>query len=52
VLAHQFLRVAGFVDGPDSFFRPSIIWRVLRGSRAARRAPVVPAHASELTPVA
>jgi 2-polyprenyl-6-methoxyphenol hydroxylase-like FAD-dependent oxidoreductase len=38
VLAQQFLRVAGFIDRPGSFFRPSIVWRVLRGSRAGRRA--------------
>jgi len=37
VLAQQFLRVAGFIDRPESFFKPSILWRVLRGSRAARR---------------
>lgn len=37
VLAQQFLRVAGFIDPPESFFKPSIVWRVLRGTRAARR---------------
>lgn len=30
-LAHQFLRVAGFIDPPTAFFRPSILLRVLRG---------------------
>jgi 2-polyprenyl-6-methoxyphenol hydroxylase-like FAD-dependent oxidoreductase len=37
VLAAQFLRVAGFVDRPESFFKPAIIRRVVRGSRAAKR---------------
>jgi 2-polyprenyl-6-methoxyphenol hydroxylase-like FAD-dependent oxidoreductase len=46
VLAQQFLRVASFIDRPESFFRPSVVWRVLRGSRAARRAATLaaPAH--------
>ena len=38
VLSAQFLRVAGFVERPETFFKPSIVRRVLRGSRAARRA--------------
>jgi flavin-dependent dehydrogenase len=37
VLAAQFLRVAGFVDRPESFFQPAIVRRVVRGSRAAKR---------------
>jgi hypothetical protein len=41
VVAQQFLRVAGFIDRPESFFKPSIVWRVLRGSRAARKAATV-----------
>jgi 2-polyprenyl-6-methoxyphenol hydroxylase-like FAD-dependent oxidoreductase len=41
VLAQQFLRVASFIDRPEAFFRPSIVWRVLRGSRSARRAAAV-----------
>lgn len=36
-LSRQFLLVAGFVEGPESFFKPSIIRRVLAGSRAAAR---------------
>ncbi|HEY2272304.1 MAG TPA: FAD-dependent monooxygenase [Jatrophihabitantaceae bacterium] len=40
VLARQFLRVAGFIDRPETFFRPSIVWRVIRGgSRAAAPQP-------------
>jgi 2-polyprenyl-6-methoxyphenol hydroxylase-like FAD-dependent oxidoreductase len=46
VLAQQFLRVAGFIDRPESFFRPSIVWRVLRGSRAARKAATNPVSAA------
>ena len=34
VLSRQFLRVAGFIDGPESFFKPAIVRRVLAGSRA------------------
>ena len=37
VLAQAFLRVAGFIDPPESLFRPSVVRRVLRGRRAARR---------------
>jgi 2-polyprenyl-6-methoxyphenol hydroxylase-like FAD-dependent oxidoreductase len=37
VLAQAFLRVAGFIDPPESLFRPSVVLRVLRGRRAARR---------------
>jgi 2-polyprenyl-6-methoxyphenol hydroxylase-like FAD-dependent oxidoreductase len=40
VLAVQFLRVAGFVERPQSLFRPAIVRRVLRGSRGARRTRV------------
>ncbi len=29
VLARQFVRVAGFMAGPQTFFAPSILWRVL-----------------------
>jgi 2-polyprenyl-6-methoxyphenol hydroxylase-like FAD-dependent oxidoreductase len=43
VLAQKFLRVAGFIDRPESFFKPSIVWRVLRGSRAASKAAFVAA---------
>jgi hypothetical protein len=34
VLAHQFLRVASFIDPPTAFFRPSVVMRVLRRGRA------------------
>ena len=37
VLSRQFLLVAGFVAGPQSFFKPSIIRRVLAGSRTAQQ---------------
>jgi hypothetical protein len=37
VLAALFLRVAGFMERPESFFKPSVVRRVIRGSRAARR---------------
>lgn len=36
-LAEQFLRVAGFIDRPEALFKPSVVWRVLRGNRAAER---------------
>lgn len=36
-LAAQFLRVAGFIDPPEALFKPSVVWRVLRGGRAAAR---------------
>ena len=49
VLAQKFLRVAGFIDRPESFFRPSIVWRVLRGSRAARKAAAAAAPAPTAT---
>jgi 2-polyprenyl-6-methoxyphenol hydroxylase-like FAD-dependent oxidoreductase len=32
-LAQQFLRVAGFIDRPESLFRPKVLWRVLRRAR-------------------
>jgi 2-polyprenyl-6-methoxyphenol hydroxylase-like FAD-dependent oxidoreductase len=32
-LIRQFLRVSGFVDGPQTLFKPSIVWRVLRRPR-------------------
>jgi 2-polyprenyl-6-methoxyphenol hydroxylase-like FAD-dependent oxidoreductase len=32
-VAQQFLRVAGFIDRPESLFRPNVLWRVLRGPR-------------------
>jgi 2-polyprenyl-6-methoxyphenol hydroxylase-like FAD-dependent oxidoreductase len=35
VLARKFVMVAGFVDRPESLFRPSVVWRVLRGRHAA-----------------
>jgi 2-polyprenyl-6-methoxyphenol hydroxylase-like FAD-dependent oxidoreductase len=41
-LAQAFLRVAGFVDRPESLFRPSVVWRVLRG-RHAVHSPTVDA---------
>lgn len=34
VLARQFLRVAGFVERPESMFAPRIAWRVLRPRKA------------------
>ena len=37
VLTRQFLLVAGFIERPESFFKPSIVWRVLVGARAAKR---------------
>jgi 2-polyprenyl-6-methoxyphenol hydroxylase-like FAD-dependent oxidoreductase len=37
-LSAQFLRVAGFIERPESFFKPSVVRRVIRGSRAAKRA--------------
>jgi 2-polyprenyl-6-methoxyphenol hydroxylase-like FAD-dependent oxidoreductase len=36
VLSRQFLLVASFIEGPQSFFKPSIVRRVLAGSRAAQ----------------
>jgi 2-polyprenyl-6-methoxyphenol hydroxylase-like FAD-dependent oxidoreductase len=36
VLAAQFMRVAGFIDRPEAFFKPGIVRRVLRGGNAAR----------------
>ena len=49
VLAAKFLRVAGFVDRPESFFAPSIVRRVIRGCRAARNAVAVEAPDRALT---
>jgi 2-polyprenyl-6-methoxyphenol hydroxylase-like FAD-dependent oxidoreductase len=45
VLARQFLLVASFVERPESFFRPAVLWRVLVGGRKAARdaAPAVAA---------
>jgi 2-polyprenyl-6-methoxyphenol hydroxylase-like FAD-dependent oxidoreductase len=43
VLSRQFLRVAGFVEGPESFFKPSIVRRVL----AARRGQQQPEAAAQ-----
>jgi 2-polyprenyl-6-methoxyphenol hydroxylase-like FAD-dependent oxidoreductase len=51
VLAAKFLRVAGFVDRPESFFTPSIVRRVIRGSRAARRSAVAAEPSRVLTGV-
>jgi 2-polyprenyl-6-methoxyphenol hydroxylase-like FAD-dependent oxidoreductase len=39
VLSRQFLLVAGFVEGPESFFKPSIIRRVLAGGRSPQQQP-------------
>ena len=39
VLAHTFLRVAGFIDPPESLLKPAIVLRALRGARTARRSP-------------
>lgn len=36
-LGHQFNRVAGLLEPPPSFFKPSILLRVVRGARKARR---------------
>ena len=33
VLAAQFMRVAGFIDRPEAFFKPGIVRRVLRSRR-------------------
>jgi 2-polyprenyl-6-methoxyphenol hydroxylase-like FAD-dependent oxidoreductase len=38
VLARKFLRVAGFVERPESMFAPSIAWRVLRPNKARANA--------------
>lgn len=46
VLSRQFLLVAGFVAGPESFFKPSIIRRVLAGSRATAQQPQQPEQPS------
>ena len=37
MLARQFLLVAGFVERPETFFKPRVIWRVL--TAGARRLP-------------
>jgi hypothetical protein len=47
VVAQAFVRVTGFIDRPESLFRPTVLWRVVRGRRSARRssadgAPTVP----------
>jgi 2-polyprenyl-6-methoxyphenol hydroxylase-like FAD-dependent oxidoreductase len=36
VLAHTFLRVAGFIDPPQALLKPAVVWRSLRGARKAR----------------
>jgi 2-polyprenyl-6-methoxyphenol hydroxylase-like FAD-dependent oxidoreductase len=36
VLTRQFLLVAGFIERPETFFRPSILWRVF-GHRAPKQ---------------
>lgn len=41
VLSRQFLLVASFIEGPESFFKPSIVRRVLSGSRKPQQAPEV-----------
>ncbi len=38
VLTRQFLVVAGFIERPESFFKPSIVWRVLT-ARASQSVP-------------
>ena len=38
-LARQFLLVAGFIKRPESFFKPSIVWRVLTARRPRRAQP-------------
>lgn len=40
VVATQFLRVAGFIDGPKALVKPSIMRRVLAGARKNERQPV------------
>ena len=37
VLSRQFLRVAGFVEGPESFFKPAIVRRVFAGGRGQQQ---------------
>jgi 2-polyprenyl-6-methoxyphenol hydroxylase-like FAD-dependent oxidoreductase len=47
-LARQFLLVAGFLARPESFFKPSIVRRVMRGGKApGRRADTAVAPALE-----
>jgi 2-polyprenyl-6-methoxyphenol hydroxylase-like FAD-dependent oxidoreductase len=43
VLTRQFVRVAGFVERPESFFKPAILRRVLRRSRVTPTAAPTPA---------
>jgi len=52
VLARQFLLVAGFVERPESFFKPSIIWRVVRngGARSGEVAQRTAARESAESP--
>ena len=38
-LAQQFLLVAGFIKRPESFFKPSIVWRVLTAKRPRKDEP-------------
>jgi hypothetical protein len=52
VLSAQFLRVAGFLERPETFFKPSIVRRVIRGGRAANRAGVAVQEAKSLTTAA
>jgi 2-polyprenyl-6-methoxyphenol hydroxylase-like FAD-dependent oxidoreductase len=47
VLAAQFMRVAGFIDRPEAFFKPAIVRRVLRSCRpAGGQVPPQPALAT------
>jgi 2-polyprenyl-6-methoxyphenol hydroxylase-like FAD-dependent oxidoreductase len=52
VLAQQFLRVAGFMQRPESLFRPSVIRRVLAGRRLAQSARLVATAPLTTPPVA
>jgi 2-polyprenyl-6-methoxyphenol hydroxylase-like FAD-dependent oxidoreductase len=38
-LSRQFLMVAGFIERPESFFKPSIVWRVLTGRKSRPLGP-------------
>jgi hypothetical protein len=50
VLSRQFVRVAGFVERPESFFKPAILRRVLRRPRTVPAAVAVPTP-STVSPV-
>ena len=52
VLTRQFIRVAGFVERPESFFKPAIVRRVLGRRRPAPRAiPAAAPAPSTVSPV-